>query len=84
MRLLTNNPKKLVGLEGYGLEVVERVPIVVEPNPANARYLDDQAAQMGHLLGDEPGKRRRSDGADRAEAEQERRRSDVTERTKVS
>jgi 3,4-dihydroxy 2-butanone 4-phosphate synthase / GTP cyclohydrolase II len=50
MKLLTNNPQKLIGLEGYGLEVVERVPIVVEPNPANARYLDTKRRRMGHIF----------------------------------
>ncbi len=50
MRLLTNNPKKLSGLEGYGLEVVERVPIVVPPTPENAGYLAVKKAKMGHIL----------------------------------
>lgn len=50
MRLLTNNPKKLSGLEGYGLEVVERVPIVVPPTPDNAGYLAVKKSKMGHLL----------------------------------
>jgi 3,4-dihydroxy 2-butanone 4-phosphate synthase/GTP cyclohydrolase II len=50
IRLLTNNPKKLVGLEGYGLEIVEQVPIRVKPNPHNARYLKTKREKMGHLL----------------------------------
>ena len=50
MRLLTNNPKKMVGLEGYGLSVVEQVPIEVEPNPYNEGYLKCKQAKMGHLL----------------------------------
>ena len=50
MRLLTNNPAKRAGLEGYGLEVVERVPIVVEPNPHNVRYLETKREKMGHDL----------------------------------
>ena len=50
IRLLTNNPKKLVGLEGYGLEIVEQVPIKVKPNPHNARYLKTKRQKMGHLL----------------------------------
>ena len=50
IRLLTNNPKKLVGLEGYGLEVVQQVPIKVSPNPHNARYLKTKRDKMGHLL----------------------------------
>lgn len=50
IRLLTNNPKKLVGLVGYGLEIVEQVPIKVTPNPHNARYLKTKQQKMGHLL----------------------------------
>lgn len=50
IRLLTNNPKKLVGLVGYGLEIVEQVPIRVKPNPHNARYLKTKRQKMGHLL----------------------------------
>jgi 3,4-dihydroxy 2-butanone 4-phosphate synthase / GTP cyclohydrolase II len=50
MRLLTNNPKKIVGLEGYGLTVVEQVPIEVEPNPHNQGYLKCKQLKMGHLL----------------------------------
>jgi 3,4-dihydroxy 2-butanone 4-phosphate synthase / GTP cyclohydrolase II len=50
MRLLTNNPKKMVGLEGYGLSVVEQVPIEVEANPYNEGYLKCKQAKMGHLL----------------------------------
>ena len=50
IRLLTNNPMKLVGLEGYGLEEVERVPIEVEVNPTNQSYLETKARSMGHLL----------------------------------
>jgi 3,4-dihydroxy 2-butanone 4-phosphate synthase/GTP cyclohydrolase II len=50
IRLLTNNPRKLVGLAGYGLEVVEQVPIRVKANPHNARYLETKRKKMGHLL----------------------------------
>jgi 3,4-dihydroxy 2-butanone 4-phosphate synthase/GTP cyclohydrolase II len=50
IRLLTNNPRKIVGLEGYGLEIVEQVPIKVNPNPHNARYLKTKRQKMGHLL----------------------------------
>jgi len=50
LRLLTNNPKKIVGLEGYGLNVVERVPIEIEPNKTNAHYLDTKRLKMGHFL----------------------------------
>ena len=50
MRLITNNPAKRAGLEAYGLEVVERVPIVTTPNPHNIRYLETKRQRMGHLL----------------------------------
>ncbi len=50
IRLLTNNPKKIVGLEGYGLNVVERVPLVVKPNSSNARYLRTKKEKMGHKI----------------------------------
>jgi 3,4-dihydroxy 2-butanone 4-phosphate synthase / GTP cyclohydrolase II len=54
MRLLTNNPAKRAGLEGYGLEVVERIPTLVKPNPHNLRYLTTKAEKMGHLIPLEP------------------------------
>ena len=50
MRLMTNNTAKYGGLEGYGLEIVERVPIVIEPNVHNERYLSTKRDRMGHLL----------------------------------
>ena len=50
MRLMTNNPKKIVGLEGYGLKVVERVPIEIPPTKENYRYLMTKKKKMGHLL----------------------------------
>jgi len=50
MRFLTNNPKKVVGLEAYGLEIVEVVPIKAPANPHNARYLETKRIKMGHLL----------------------------------
>ncbi len=50
IRLLTNNPKKIVGLEGYGLEVIERVPLVVRPNKANKRYLRTKKEKLGHEI----------------------------------
>lgn len=50
MRLLTNNPKKIVGLAGYGLEVVERVPIEVQPNEININYLRTKRDKLGHLI----------------------------------
>ncbi|MCX7856893.1 MAG: bifunctional 3,4-dihydroxy-2-butanone-4-phosphate synthase/GTP cyclohydrolase II [Deltaproteobacteria bacterium] len=50
MRLLTNNPKKIKGLEGYGLSVVERVPIEIEPNKENIAYLKAKQKKLGHIL----------------------------------
>lgn len=50
MRLLTNNPAKLAGLDGYGITVTERLPLEVEPNEHNIRYLQTKAARMGHEL----------------------------------
>ncbi len=50
MRLLTNNPTKRAGLEGYGLEIVDRVPIQSEPNPENLRYLQTKREKLGHIL----------------------------------
>jgi len=50
IRLLTNNPKKIYGLEGFGLEVVERVPIKITSNPHNERYLKTKKDKLGHLL----------------------------------
>lgn len=50
IRLLTNNPKKIVGLEGYGLKVIERVPIHVSPNKANKKYLRTKKEKLGHDL----------------------------------
>ena len=50
IRLLTNNPKKIIGLEGYGLKVVERVPIEVAPNADNVKYLKTKKKKLGHIL----------------------------------
>lgn len=50
IRLLTNNPKKVVGLDGYGLRIVERVPIQIPPNQVNRFYLETKRDKMGHLL----------------------------------
>jgi 3,4-dihydroxy 2-butanone 4-phosphate synthase/GTP cyclohydrolase II len=50
MRLLTNNPKKMVGLEGYGLSIVEQIPIEIEPNEYNRCYLECKKLKMGHML----------------------------------
>jgi 3,4-dihydroxy 2-butanone 4-phosphate synthase / GTP cyclohydrolase II len=50
IRLLTNNPKKVVGLEGYGLKITEQVPIRVKPNPHNEKYLKTKREKLGHLL----------------------------------
>ena len=54
IRLLTNNPKKVVGLEGYGLNIVERVPIQIPPNDVNKRYLHTKLTKLDHLLQTEP------------------------------
>jgi 3,4-dihydroxy 2-butanone 4-phosphate synthase/GTP cyclohydrolase II len=50
IRLLTNNPKKVIGLEGYGLKVMETVPIVTSPNPYNLHYLEVKKKKLGHLI----------------------------------
>lgn len=50
LRLLTNNPRKVVGLEGYGLTIVEQIPLKIRPNPHNARYLQTKRDKLGHLL----------------------------------
>ncbi len=50
MRLLTNNPKKRIGLEGFGLEIVENVPLVIPPNPFNIKYLEAKKVKLGHKL----------------------------------
>ncbi len=65
MRLMTNNPKKLVGLEGYGLEIVERVPIITGVCEYNIGYLRTKKEKMGHLidLEEENGKQRVSDSS---------------------
>ena len=50
IRLMTNNPKKVVGLEGYGINIVDRVPIETEPTDKNLKYLQTKREKMGHLL----------------------------------
>ena len=50
MRLMTNNPKKVVGLEGYGIKIVGRVPIEIQPNENNIKYLTTKKKKMGHML----------------------------------
>jgi 3,4-dihydroxy 2-butanone 4-phosphate synthase/GTP cyclohydrolase II len=50
IRLLTNNPKKVIGLEGYGLKVVETLPIITTPNPYNRDYLETKKKKLGHIL----------------------------------
>jgi 3,4-dihydroxy 2-butanone 4-phosphate synthase/GTP cyclohydrolase II len=53
MRLMTNNPQKVKGLDGHGLEIVERIPLQIEPNPFNRQYLQTKRSKLGHLLLDE-------------------------------
>lgn len=55
IKLLTNNPRKISGLEKYGIEIVERVPLVVEPNSTNKKYLETKKEKLGHIL-DKEGK----------------------------
>jgi 3,4-dihydroxy 2-butanone 4-phosphate synthase/GTP cyclohydrolase II len=50
MRLMTNNPKKIIGLEGYGLKMVERVSLEIPPNRVNRNYLKTKCQKMGHML----------------------------------
>jgi len=50
IKLITNNPRKIVGIEGYGLQVVERVPIEIQPRAANRKYLRTKKKKMGHIL----------------------------------
>ncbi len=50
MRLMTNNPTKRGGLEGFGLDIVERVPLELRPNPENISYLRTKRERMGHLF----------------------------------
>jgi len=56
LRVISNNPRKYYGLQGHGLEIVERVPSLIPPNRHNARYLATKQAKMGHLLGDPDGR----------------------------
>jgi len=51
IRLLTNNPKKVVGLESYGLKIVETMPLIAPPNPYNIHYLETKQKRLGHFLG---------------------------------
>jgi 3,4-dihydroxy 2-butanone 4-phosphate synthase/GTP cyclohydrolase II len=50
MKLMTNNPTKIVGLQGYGITVTERVPLEISPNELNRRYLSTKCVKMGHIL----------------------------------
>jgi len=64
IRLMTNNPGKVVGLEGMGIDVVERVPIEIPPNEANRCYLQTKREKMGHLLSDAIEDGERKEGAE--------------------
>jgi 3,4-dihydroxy 2-butanone 4-phosphate synthase / GTP cyclohydrolase II len=64
MRLLTNNPKKIAGLHGYGLDVVDQVPLSTPPNSKNLKYLRTKRDKLGHTL-------REVDGAAHADKERE-------------
>ena len=48
---MTNNPRKLVGIDGYGLRIVERVPLLIEPTDENRDYLAAKRDQLGHIIG---------------------------------
>jgi 3,4-dihydroxy 2-butanone 4-phosphate synthase/GTP cyclohydrolase II len=50
IRLLTNNPKKIIGLEGHGIQIIDRIPLVIEPNEFNQGYMNTKESKMGHLL----------------------------------
>lgn len=56
IKLLTNNPKKVVGIDGYGLHIVERIPIEIPPNEKNARYIETKHQRLGHLHGKDQAK----------------------------
>ena len=50
IKLLTNNPRKIVGLEGYGLKIIKRIPIEIKPNKLNKKYLRTKKLKLGHIL----------------------------------
>ena len=66
MRLLTNNPKKIAGLEGFGLKIVERVPITIEPTKYNRTYMNTKRDKMGHMF--EPSMAEQGEGREGAVA----------------
>ena len=53
MMILTNNPRKIIGIEGYGLEIVDRIPLEIEPNPLNEKYMSTKRDKLGHFILDE-------------------------------
>ena len=53
MTILTNNPRKIIGIEGYGLEIVDRIPLEIEPNPLNEKYMSTKRDKLGHFILDE-------------------------------
>ena len=52
IKLLTNNPKKIIGIKGYDLEITERIPIEIKPNKNNKKYLTTKKTKLGHILKD--------------------------------
>ena len=50
LRLLTNNPRKIVGLEGFGIKITEQVPLIIPPNEQNSKYLATKKCKLGHIL----------------------------------
>jgi GTP cyclohydrolase II len=63
IRLMTNNPRKIKGLEELGITVVDRIPLIIPPNPYNRFYLETKSSKSGHLLGPD-GKRRLAEQMD--------------------